>query len=197
MKLSTREARLGCLLLVSGVVMLTHTACYNQHFISKTQLEKLESAVDHREDVSVIIDNCDSSASASSDTGVRLAEGEGGTDTAATASSGDAAVAAVEGIDPETGCPVVTVDTASPMRVVTVDGERRRVTPFNFAVTDTQLVSPDYDLLLPIDQVSGAEVQISRGWKTGLFIGGVASAGAASFVLLLITAGDERGLGQQ
>lgn len=101
----------------------------------------------------------------------------------------------MEGIDPVTGCPTVQVNTASPIRVLDTDGQTYRVTPFNFAVTESQLVSPDYDLLLPIDQVQGAEVQTFSGFKTGLFIGGVAAAAIGGFLAISLTAGEERGFG--
>ena len=99
-------------------------------------------------------------------------------------------------IDPKTGCPVVAVNTASPMYVLTEGGEKLRVTPFNFAVTDTQVVAPDYDLLVPISDVKGGEVQTFSGWKTGLMIAGVTALAVGFFVGIQLTADEERELGQ-
>ncbi len=181
------------------LIAFTNVACYNSYFISKTQLEKLESRAEQRQSVAVIIDGCDmttgGAAPATSElVGPMLAqEGEGASD------GGEAKAAAEpkdENIDPETGCPIVKVNTASPLRVVTTEGQNFRVTPFNFAVTDTQLVSPDYDLLLPIDNVEGAEVETFSGMKTGLMIGGGVVAAVATFVLIALNAEDDRGFGQ-
>jgi hypothetical protein len=170
------------------------TGCYNTYFISKPQLEMLEASVEQKASVKVIIDGCDETAAATSSRispAVLLAEAEGETAT-------DAAAPVAElddDIDPETGCPTVRLNTASPLRVITNDGLYHRVTPFNFAMTDTQLVSPDYDLLLPIAEVDGAEVQTFSGWKTTLFIGGAVTAAAATFLVITLTAEEERGFG--
>lgn len=180
------------------IVAFGNMACYNSYFISKPQLQKLEASVEQRSAVAVVVDGCDVAAGASPTSalaGPRMAqaEGEAGSD------GGEAAAgeAVEEGIDPATGCPTVKVNTASPLRVVTTEGSTFRVTPFNFAMTDSQLVSPDYDLLLPIDEVEGAEVQTFSGLKTGLMIGGGVATAVATFVILALTAGEERGFGQE
>ena len=91
----------------------------------------------------------------------------------------------------------MSVNTASPIRVLDKEGNKYRVTPFNFAVTDTQVVAPDYGLLLPIGEVEGAEIQTFSGLKTGLMIGGGALLAVGGFVLLALTAPEERGFGTQ
>ena len=172
------------------------TGCYNTYFISKPQLQRLEATVEQKASVKVIIDGCDESSTAAEgrvSPKALIAQGEGATATDAAASANEAPVD--DDIDPETGCPTVRLDTASPLRVITNDGQYHRVTPFNFAMTDTQLVSPDYDLLLSIGEVDGAEVQTFSGWKTGLFIGGSVAAAAAIFAVISLTAGEERGFG--
>jgi len=183
--------------LVAMVAMsMALTGCYNTYFISKPQLQRLEATVEQKASVKVIIDGCDES-SVPANTRVEpqalVAEGE-----AATATDADTSAPADEvddDIDPETGCPTVRLNTASPLRVITNDGQYHRVTPFNFAMTDTQLVSPDYNLLLAIAEVDGAEVQTFSGWKTGLFIGGSVAAAAAIFAVISLTAEEERGFG--
>lgn len=193
------------------LMALTQIACYNQHFISTTQLAKLEATVEQKQAVSVIIEGCDSqnapkaSRLAPEVDGTLVAQDEGvATDAPPAESPAPAAPAAEgaaapteDGIDPATGCPTVVVNTASPLNVVTQNGQRLRVTPFNFAVTDTQLVSPDYDLLLAIDDVAGAEIQTFSGWKTAALITGALSVGVGLFVGIALTAGEERGLGEQ
>ncbi|MBH23873.1 MAG: hypothetical protein CMH57_05335 [Myxococcales bacterium] len=180
-------------------MLTTHAACYNTYFISKNQMEKLEAKVAQEEAVKVIVDGCDTGAAG----GAWVQPGDAihamiaEADAAATDDGGAAKPAADEGIDPETGCPVVKVNTASPMYVVTNSGEKLRVTPFNFAVTDTQVVSPDYDLLVPISDVKGGEVQTFSGWKTGLMIAGVTALAVGFFVGITLQAGDERQLGEQ
>jgi hypothetical protein len=175
------------------------TACYNKYFISKAQLEKLEAKVDQHSAVSVIIDGCDMAIAPATSAipGSLVADGSGdaAADAGAPATEGTAEVD--ENIDPKTGCPQVKVNTASPLKVVTKDGVAHRVTPFNFAMTGSQLVSPDYDLLLSINDVEGAEVQTFSGWKTGITIGGGIVAAVATFVVISLTAGEERGFGQQ
>lgn len=193
---TTRPGKVQVLVTLILLVSVTQLACYNNHFISRSQLEKLEATVEQRNSVAVVIDGCDAQKGASlQGQGVtRVAQAEGGAD-AAPAESKDGEDQPTEGIDPETGCATVRVNTASPIRVLDTEGNKFRVTPFNFAVTDTQLVSPDYDLLLPIDQVEGAEVETFSGLKTGLFIGGVAAAAIGGFLFITLTAGEERGFG--
>jgi len=190
------------------VVAFTQIACYNQHFISPSQLEKLEASVDQKQAVSVIIDGCDVKATSSVAPelgGVLVAQDEetatdsppADSPTPAAAAGEPSAAPAQEDIDPATGCPTVLVNTASPLNVVTQGGSRLRVTPFNFAMTDSQLVSPDYDLLLGIEDVAGAEIQSFSGWKTAALITGALSVGVGLFVGIALTAGAERGLGEQ
>lgn len=187
------------------LVALTQLACYNRHFISTPQLAKLEATVDQKESVAVIVDGCDEAKATSQREvpGVLVAQAEGETATdgapaeSGAAAGGESDKASVEGIDPETGCPTVRVNTASPLNVITQSGGVVRVTPFNFAVTDTQVVSPDYDLLLPIADVRGAEVQTFSGWKTTALITGALAVGVGLFVGIALGAEDERALGQQ
>jgi hypothetical protein len=91
----------------------------------------------------------------------------------------------------------VTVGSTTPIRVLTQSGETYSVTPFNFALTDSQLVAPDYDLLLARSNVREAEVaQFAAGKTWGLVAGGIAAA-VGSFVLITVVAGSDSGPGGQ
>lgn len=81
----------------------------------------------------------------------------------------------------------VEISPETPLDVQVADGTLYRVTPYNFTLTDTQLVAPDYDLLLGADAVVGAEVQeISYGKTFGL-VGGIVAAVAGGFIALALT----------
>ena len=192
------------LLALCMALSLVQFACYNTYFISKPQLEKLEATVEQKASVRVIIDGCDTVAAGEPAASLQdpdnlrplVAEADDAVATDAAAATTPKAVVE-DDIDPETGCPMIRLNTASPLRVIMAGGDEHRVTPFNFAITDSQLVSPDYDLLLPLDAVSGAEVQTFSGWKTGLMIGTAVAAAVSTFVVITLTAGEERGFGQQ
>ncbi|OIP29366.1 MAG: hypothetical protein AUK47_27660 [Deltaproteobacteria bacterium CG2_30_63_29] len=80
----------------------------------------------------------------------------------------------------------VQISPETPLEVLTNDGTRYRVTPYNFLLSESQLVSPDYDLLLPADAVSAAEVrQISYGKTFGL-VGTIVVAVGGGFAALLV-----------
>jgi hypothetical protein len=81
----------------------------------------------------------------------------------------------------------VEISPETPLEVQVGSGDTYRITPFNFLLNESQLVSPDYDLLLQADAVRGAQVrEISYGKTFGL-IGGVVAAVAAGFVVLAVT----------
>ena len=82
----------------------------------------------------------------------------------------------------------VAASATTPIRVRTQDGARYNVSPFNFVLTETQLVAPDYDLLLPREQIVGADVSEFNATKTALLISGVVGAAAAGFILLTVLA---------
>lgn len=89
----------------------------------------------------------------------------------------------------------VSVRATTPIAVETTDGQRYNVTPFNFSLSESQLVAPDYDLLLARDSVSGARVsEFSKGKTIGLVLGAVAAA-AGSFVAITVLAGSDEGPG--
>lgn len=166
-------------------MMFINLACFSSYRISTTQLETMQTGFE-AEEVYVIVDGCgEESATARP---LRLAQADG-----------DIPVEVVnpydDGIDPETGCPVVRVSATSPVSVVTNSGHSYRITPFNFTLGNTQLISPDYDLLLPRAELAGAEVDVfSTGKTLGLIAGGIAVA-VGSFVAIMVIAPPERGLG--
>ena len=89
----------------------------------------------------------------------------------------------------------IEVSGGNALTVVTAEDDEYRITPFNFILSDTQLVSPDYDLLLPAEQVMEAEVRdISYGKTFGL-IGGIVVATVGLFIAIDLFAGDEQDIG--
>lgn len=176
---------LGWMALVS-VLMLSQLACYNTYTISTSELAKLESRVNRVEVVEVLAD-CPAGATAYRslvDPGA-LAEAAAASETAS-----DATVAVENDLG---GCTLVPVSTVNALTVLIADGSRQRVTPFNFVMDDIQLVSPEYNVLVPLSQVSGAEVREFSGWKTAATITGVALVTVGAFVGVSILAPDEQG----
>ena len=91
----------------------------------------------------------------------------------------------------------VTVRATTPIVVETNSGEQYSVSPFNFILSDSQLVAPDYDLLLARDQVNGGRVyEYSRGKTIALITTSIIAAGA-SFAAISILAGSDRGFGDE
>ena len=85
----------------------------------------------------------------------------------------------------------VPVSTANTLKVLTTDSDEHRITPFNFIMDSNQLVSPEYDLLLPNNNVQGAEVREFSTWKTVATIVGVTAVTVGTFVAVSVIAGDE------
>jgi hypothetical protein len=181
----------------------TQTACYNTYFIEKDELAKLESSVEQREVVEVYGD-CpakaapapapearyrileDSNAYAQADTPPAPAEGG--------ATATDAGAAGEDAVEPgKEGCMKVPVSTGNSLKIVKTDGTKDRVTPFNFIMSDSQLVSPEYDLLENLNDVEGAEVKQFSTWKTVATIAGVTIASVGTFVAIGLLAEDGGG----
>jgi hypothetical protein len=171
-----------------AIAAMTQAACYNTYFIDKSELEKLESEVEQKEVVTVNADCAGATASNANGlegTVFAQAEKEAGDDTATDATAAGTAEAEAQG---QAGCTSVPVSTANPVTVVTENGTEYRVTPFNFMMSQQQLVSPEYDLLLSLDQVKGAEVQQFSTWKTTATIVGVSAVAIGSFIGISILA---------
>lgn len=100
-------------------------------------------------------------------------------------------VIANDGITPE-GCTEVSVSGGNALHIVTIDGNQR-VTPFNFIMNRKQLVSPEYNLLLTMDDVKGAEVSEFSTWKTVGTIVGVSLVAVGTFVGISLLAPEAKG----
>ena len=158
------------------ILSFLNVACFNSYTISTSELEKLQAGFE-AEEVEVMTAGCEASARLDGDT--RVAQADDGT------------VATPQRAD----CEAVSVSLSNTISVLTNDGASYRVTPFNFTLGRSQLVAPDYDLLLPRSELAGAEVQeFSNGKTIGLIVGGVVAA-AGSFLLISILAPADRGLG--
>ena len=171
-----------------ATAMVTQIGCYNSYRIDTTELAKLESSVERVEIVEVLADCPEGSVAYRSLQldGSRWAQANGSAGVATDAST------AAE-VDHLRGCTLVPVSTVNSLTVLTVDGGRQRVTPFNFVMDDIQLVSPEYNLLIQIDQVAGAEVREFSTWKTVAMITGVTLATVGTFVGISLLAPAESG----
>ena len=175
-------------------LVMMQTACYDTYVIDKDELRKLESSVEQKEVVDVYGDCPAGSTSASRYKGLNgshWAQAEG--EAAATTTASDATSAAPAEEDTRAGCVKVPVSTANSLKVVGTDGEEYRVTPFNFIMSDSQLVSPEYDLLLGLNDVSSAEVKRFSTWKTVATIAGVTLATVGIFASIAVLAEDDPG----
>jgi hypothetical protein len=85
-------------------------------------------------------------------------------------------------------CRQIKVSATNPVSVMTKDGQEHRVTPFNFMMSKSQLVSPEYDKLLPRDNIKEAEVRRFSTWKTVGTIVGVSGAAIGTFVAISVLA---------
>ncbi|TXD37574.1 hypothetical protein FRC98_07745 [Lujinxingia vulgaris] len=167
-----------------ALASLSQMACYNTYTISNQELAKLESSVEPVEVVEVNA-NCQPTGSASlgmDGQALAQAAAEPGVEETATDAGAQ---------DPN--CIVVPVSTVNALTVLTTDGTRERVTPFNFVMDDVQLVSPEYDLLIELDNVDGAEVREFSTWKTVATIAGVSLVAVGTFVGISLVAPDEQG----
>ncbi|MFU8807253.1 MAG: hypothetical protein ACNA8W_25820, partial [Bradymonadaceae bacterium] len=178
---------------IVALVSMTQLACYNTYFITTSELSKLESDVEPREVVEIFGD-CPQGTTAYRSVldGSMWAEATGdeagveaGADEPAVATDAASGVAA-EATPP--GCTRVPVSTANAVNVLTSDGYTHRVTPFNFVMSDSQLVSPEYDLLLNISEVQGAQVKEFSTWKTVAMITGMSVLAIGTFVGISVVA---------
>ncbi len=162
-------------------------ACYNTYFISKDELEKLESGVETKEVVEVSADCNGATASSSRDLdGTRWAQASS---SSSSTTSSDASGNPKSKTSSANGdCTRVPVSTSNAINVVSQEDEQFRITPFNFRMSQQQLVSPEYDLLLSLDRVKGAEVRQFSTWKTVGTIVGVSAATIGMFVGISVLA---------
>jgi hypothetical protein len=83
----------------------------------------------------------------------------------------------------------VTRDT--PLYVRSEGGRRYPITPFNFHMTASQLVAPDRDYILMLNQLKSYEVDVPSTGKTVALISLGAAAAAGLIIGLIITQGEK------
>jgi len=196
----------SCCTLASFVAL--QTGCYNTYFINKTELEKLESSIEQKEQVFVFGDcagpvvedeeaPAEEAPAEEATRGVVLdgslwAQADEG-DTAAPATASDATDAGEEAepvIPTKDGCTTIPVSTSNAIQVVMTSGDRLRITPFNFVMENGQLVSPEYDTLEQLNDVQGAEVRQFSTWKTVGTVVGTTLVTVGAFVAIGLLADD-------
>ena len=87
------------------------------------------------------------------------------------------------------GGSAVGVDPQTAVYVRSVGGRRYQVTPFNFKLTESQLVASDRDTLLMVNELQSYEVDHLSTWKTVLLLTGAAAAVGGIIVGVIISAG--------
>lgn len=181
----------------------SQTACYNTYFISKSELEKLESTAEQKEVVEVYGD-CYGAMAMNDSQQTMWAQAETPDDAVAAevpaqeTVATDAPSAQQEAtVAPATvnssACTLVKVSGGNALYIVKSDGEKRRVTPFNFIMSQDQLVSPEYNLLENLDDVNGAEVDEFSTWKTVFTIATVSAVAIGTFVGISLAAPSNSG----
>ncbi|MEM1350530.1 MAG: hypothetical protein AAGI01_18360 [Myxococcota bacterium] len=188
----------SCCTLASFVAL--QTGCYNTYFINQTELEKLESSIEQKEQVYVFGDCADNGAAPAKASRGLVLDGslwaqadEGDTAAPATASDATDAAAAEPEIPVQEGCTTIPVSTSNAIKVVMDSGERLRITPFNFVMENGQLVSPEYDTLEQLSDVEGAEVRQFSTWKTVATVVGTTIITVGAFVAIGLLADDSEG----
>lgn len=98
-------------------------------------------------------------------------------------------------MDTAQGEPVVVSENTK-IGVTDKNGVYHAVSPFNFTLSSRQLVAPDEDLLLGVDEIETGNVKLVSGTKTALLVGlGVLVLGAAG-TAIVVTAPEKKGFGQ-
>ena len=187
--MSLRKIKWAALVMV---LAMTNLACYNTYTINKDEFRKLEASVDRYEIVEVLADCPDESIGSLNPTdGVLFAEAAPGDAADGEARATDARIRRVEDTDLR-GCTLVPVSTVNALTLLIAGGGEQRVTPFNFVMDNVQLVSPEYDVLVQLDQVDGAEVREFSTWKTAATITGVTLVTVGTFVGISLLAPSEQ-----
>jgi hypothetical protein len=83
----------------------------------------------------------------------------------------------------------ILVDRGTALEVRSLGGRRYPVTPFNFKMTDTQLVASDRDTLLMLNDLDAYDVKLLSTPKTVLLISAGVAVVAGIIVLTVVTAG--------
>lgn len=85
----------------------------------------------------------------------------------------------------------ILVDRDTPIYVRSVGGRRYPVTPFNFKMTQSQLVASDRDTLLAIAELQDYEVDLFSDTQTILIISAGVAVVAGLIIITAITAGSK------
>lgn len=81
----------------------------------------------------------------------------------------------------------VTVTENSRIGIVDIEGEYYPISPFNFTISDLQLVAPDEDLLLSRKQIDHANIKLIDPTMTTILVGGTVLALVASVLVVVLT----------
>lgn len=81
----------------------------------------------------------------------------------------------------------VTVTENSRIGIVDTEGEYYPISPFNFTISDLQLVAPDEDLLLSRKQIDHANIKLIDPTMTGVLVGGTVVALVAAVLVVVLT----------
>jgi hypothetical protein len=93
--------------------------------------------------------------------------------------------ATFKSIETESGMKV-TITENSRVGVTTVDGVYHPISPFNFTLSELQLVAPDEDLLLARPQIANANIKLIDPTMTTVLVGGVALALIGGLVAIML-----------
>lgn len=93
--------------------------------------------------------------------------------------------ASFKSIETESGRQV-TVTENSRVGVTTVDGVYHPISPFNFTLSELQLVAPDEDLLLARPQIDQANIKLIDPTMTAVLVGSVAAALIGGLVYIML-----------
>ena len=85
----------------------------------------------------------------------------------------------------------VAVEEATNLYVRSTGGRRYPVTPFNFRISQTQLVASDRDTLLAVNGIESYEVDHLSTWKTVLLASGGAAIAAGVILAIIFTSGQK------
>ena len=85
----------------------------------------------------------------------------------------------------------VAVEESTSLYVRSIGGRRYPVTPFNFRISQTQLVASDRDTLLAVNGIESYEVDHLSTWKTVLLASGGAAIAAGVILAIIFTSGQK------
>jgi hypothetical protein len=87
----------------------------------------------------------------------------------------------------------IVVTENSKIGVTDKSGEYHAISPFNFTMTQNQLVAPDEDEILTRDQIETGNVKQISGTKTALLVAAGLAAAAGLGVFVILSAPKDKG----